>query len=434
MKKLLFLGEQQNSYFIKEAANQYGCEIIISGYVVSSASIVDKALVDNYDYILIDVSGLLISPLDLKGCIEQILIGSQARVAVMGQGMSMTSAIVQAAVEAGIHNVLLSVYPREISEDCIEFLSGNSNIESKKDQMNNTVYDAVKITPFAKINIERTTIGVAGTIERIGVTTQAIQLCKWLKMKGKNVCYIQMNDSGYVENLKVFYDNVIADEIQGCVSYENVEMYYDKARIDEILNRNYDFYVYDYGTMTNEDFQKTSFFEKNYKIVVTGTKPTELRSFHQHMEELYHKHIHYIFSFVAERDRKNVMEMMRGKENSGKDKYSYLAGVTLDMFNLNLDNMTNYEKIIPLEEDQVEEEPEKKGLFTFFKKDSLNKSKDKKEKNDKKVKEKKKKRNKKASVKDEFENEAINIPSTTECVKEVGITEELTQEKGQIYG
>lgn len=363
MKKLLFLGEQKNSYFIKEAANQYGCEIEISGYVVSSTSMVDRALVDNYDYILIDVSGLLMSPLDLKECVEQILIGSQARVAVMGQGMSMTTAIIQAAVEAGIHNVLLSVYPREISEDCIEFLSGNSNIETKKDQMNNTVYDEVKIMPFAKINIERTTIGVAGTIERIGVTTQAIQLCKWLKMKGKNVCYIQMNDSGYVENLKVFYENVVVDEAQGCVSYENVEMYYDKARIDEILNRNYDFYVYDYGTITNEYFQKTSFFEKNYKIVVTGTKPTELSSFNQCMEELYHKHIHYVFSFVSEGDRENVMEMM-----SDKDKYSYLAGVTLDMFSLNSDNISNFEKIIPLEE-EIEEAPEKKGLFSFLKKE-----------------------------------------------------------------
>lgn len=420
MKKLLFLGEQKNSYFIKEAANQYGCEIEISGYVVSSTSMVDRALVDNYDYILIDVSGLLMSPLDLKECVEQILIGSQARVAVMGQGMSMTTAIIQAAVEAGIHNVLLSVYPREISEDCIEFLSGNSNIETKKDQMNNTVYDEVKIMPFAKINIERTTIGVAGTIERIGVTTQAIQLCKWLKMKGKNVCYIQMNDSGYVENLKVFYENVVVDEAQGCVSYENVEMYYDKARIDEILNRNYDFYVYDYGTITNEYFQKTSFFEKNYKIVVTGTKPTELSSFNQCMEELYHKHIHYVFSFVSEGDRENVMEMM-----SDKDKYSYLAGVTLDMFSLNSDNISNFEKIIPLEE-EIEEAPEKKGLFSFLKKDTSEKLKDKKEK--------KKKGKKKEDAKDELENEKTNTHISTEYAEEVGITEELTQEKGQLYG
>ena len=425
MKKLLFLGEQKNSYFIKEAANQYGCEIEISGYVVSSTSMVDRALVDNYDYILIDVSGLLMSPLDLKECVEQILIGSQARVAVMGQGMSMTTAIIQAAVEAGIHNVLLSVYPREISEDCIEFLSGNSNIETKKDQMNNTVYDEVKIMPFAKINIERTTIGVAGTIERIGVTTQAIQLCKWLKMKGKNVCYIQMNDSGYVENLKVFYENVVVDEAQGCVSYENVEMYYDKARIDEILNRNYDFYVYDYGTITNEFFQKTSFFEKNYKIVVTGTKPTELNSFNQCMEELYHKHIHYVFSFVSEGDRENVMEMM-----SDKDKYSYLAGVTLDMFSLNSDNISNFEKIIPLEE-EIEEEPEKKGLFSFLKKDTSEKLKYKKEK---KPKEKKKKRKKKEDTKNELENEKTNTHISTEYTEEVGIKEELTQEKGQLYG
>lgn len=425
MKKLLFLGEQKNSYFIKEAANQYGCEIEISGYVVSSTSMVDRALVDNYDYILIDVSGLLMSPLDLKECVEQILIGSQARVAVMGQGMSMTTAIIQAAIEAGIHNVLLSVYPREISEDCIEFLSGNSNIETKKDQMNNMVYDEVKIMPFAKINIERTTIGVAGTIERIGVTTQAIQLCKWLKMKGKNVCYIQMNDSGYVENLKVFYENVVVDEAQGCVSYENVEMYYDKARIDEILNRNYDFYVYDYGTITNEYFQKTSFFEKNYKIVVTGTKPTELNSFNRCMEELYHKHIHYVFSFVSEGDRENVMEMM-----SDKDKYSYLAGVTLDMFSLNSDNISNFEKIIPLEE-EIEEEPEKKGLFSFLKKDTSEKLKDKKEK---KPKEKKKKRKKKEDTKNELENEKTNTHAPTEYAEEVGITEELTKENGQLYG
>ena len=103
------------------------------------------------------------------------------------------------------------------------------------------------------------------------------------------------------------------------------------------------------------------------------------------MEELYHKHIHYVFSFVSEGDRENVMEMM-----SDKDKYSYLAGVTLDMFSLNSDNISNFEKIIPLEE-EIEEEPEKKGLFSFLKKDTSVKLKDKKEK---KPKEKKKKRKK----------------------------------------
>ena len=138
------------------------------------------------------------------------------------------------------------------------------------------------------------------------------------------------------------------------------------------------------------------------------------------MEELYHKHIHYVFSFVSESDRENVMEMM-----SDKDKYSYLAGVTLDMFSLNSDNISNFEKIIPLEE-EIEEEPEKKGLFSFLKKDTSEKLKDKKEK--------KKKGKKKEDAKDELENEKTNTHISTEYTEEVGITEELTQEKDQLYG
>lgn len=138
------------------------------------------------------------------------------------------------------------------------------------------------------------------------------------------------------------------------------------------------------------------------------------------MEELYHKHIHYVFSFVSEGDRENVMEMM-----SDKDKYSYLAGVTLDMFSLNSDNISNFEKIIPLEE-EIEEAPEKKGLFSFLKKDTSEKLKDKKEK--------KKKGKKKEDAKDELENEKTNTHISTEYAEEVGITEELTQEKGQLYG
>lgn len=119
-------------------------------------------------------------------------------------------------------------------------------------------------------------IGIAGAVPRMGTTTQAIQLVKYLRYKGYKACYIEMNDHGYVEELIDSYEGVEVEEVIGKAVYQEVEMYYKLEKLPEVLKRDYDYFVYDYGVFSDRDFNKISFLEKDLQIFTVGTKPGNL--------------------------------------------------------------------------------------------------------------------------------------------------------------
>lgn len=329
MKKLIYLGNTNNRYYIEEPAKQYGCEVEIGGYVSSANSMLDRVISGDYDYIVVDVKDLIISPDEFKIAIEQMKIATKARVGIMGQGLSSTMRVIQSAIEGGCDNIMLSAYPRELINECEEFIQGNSNIEIYTNSLNEKVAaeKVNKIKPLTAVNINRQTVGIAGISNRIGVTTQALQLCKYLLTKGKSVCYVEMNNSRFVDLINEFYEESIENETLGCVEYEGIEMYRKSDNVDELLTRNYEYYIYDYGYFGAEDFQKTSYYEKNKKIMVCGTSPAELEKFQEYLNELYPRQISYIFSFTTEKEKEDIDDIMDDKVND-----TYIADITPDMF------------------------------------------------------------------------------------------------------
>lgn len=360
MKRVIYFGRKEDGYFVEETAHQYGCEVICSGYVASGNTILERTLSDNYEYAVIDVKDTLISPAEMYEIIRQIKIACpDIKIAMIGAGMSMTMAIIQASIEAGVDNLILSTYPTQIMSDCATFLEGKSNIDEKKTELNQPTH-TIKTQPFVKINIERKTIGVAGGLGRTGTTTQAMQLCKYLQLKGKKVCYVEMNNNGFVDMVRtIFSEGVEENNIQGYITYGGVDMYAKGDNIDEILNYNYEYYVCDYGAYNSSDFLKTSYFEKNIKIMVLDVSPLALTIFPSFLDDLYPKKINYIFNLVPDKNIDDVYEMM---EDRAKD--TYIAGVSADMWNLNVENKKIYEKIIPITDESTQlETPTKKGTI-----------------------------------------------------------------------
>ena len=52
-------------------------------------------------------------------------------------------------------------------------------------------------------------VGVAGACCRMGVTTQAMQIVKYLMSCGKKVCYVELNSTGFVQDLVEVYAVVL---------------------------------------------------------------------------------------------------------------------------------------------------------------------------------------------------------------------------------
>ena len=60
------------------------------------------------------------------------------------------------------------------------------------------------------------------------------------------------------------------------ISCFDIDMFYNQDKIPEVLKKEYDYYVYDYGVYNDRDFNKTAFLREDVKIFIVGASPTEL--------------------------------------------------------------------------------------------------------------------------------------------------------------
>jgi len=170
------------------------------------------------------------------------------------------------------------------------------------------------------------TIALAGSLSRIGTTTQCIQIVKYLKLMGYTVCYLEFNKSNYIEHLKETYEEY--KEVEGKIIFEGVDLF-TKENAHKINELGYCYCVKDYGSASNENFESLSFTEQNKRILLLGTKPDEMK-YAEDILEKYHE-TDYIFSFVGVKDRDDILEQMLDKKNCTyfaeytPDPYSYLS-------------------------------------------------------------------------------------------------------------
>lgn len=361
MKKVLFLGTEHNGYWVADVAAEFGCDIEYSGFLVSPNEMIDKALSVLYDYIVIDISELYISGADLEFTIKQILTGSTASVCVIAQGMPSGSVGVSTCISAGVKNICNSLYVGELRKEMQYFFKGESNAEMVATQTNG-LRDVIKHKPIKNINTARKTIAVAGSVDRIGTTTQALQIVKFLQMNGKKTAYIEANSTGYINDLLNTQSGAkVEDDVIGWVTLYGIDMFYNLSQIENIYKMGYEYLVFDFGSMQDENFQEIPFYEKDIKITVHGYSPSELKAFDRCINKLYPRNVIYLFSFVPNSERENVIEMMDDRSDK-----TYFAAYTPNPYSYSSENA--YSTIIPIEgkEENKEERLDKKRKFGLF--------------------------------------------------------------------
>lgn len=223
----------------------------------------------------------------------------------------------------------------------------------------------IKDEPIFKKEFHKSkTISVAGILKRSGTTTCAIQILKYLQINNQKVCYIEMNDNHHIELLSDYYSEAIKDN--GKVTYENCELYYDKIQIENIVKSNYDFLVFDFGILNENNLPL--FLEKDVKILVTGSTPSDIKQMGILFETLHNKDIDYIFNFVHPKDQMSVKSAMGSLGNK-----IYFSSNTPGYFYYSSENESMHRKILHKHmtfnnPEKQTEEPKKKSLFSFLKK------------------------------------------------------------------
>ena len=294
-----------------------------------------------------------------KFCKNLMIANGNIRIIVMAEGYNINSQIVQAAIAAGVRFFMLGTNASMLKNELTDALDGKTNIEAVFEQLPTEDQRDRKKNEIESSFAASRTIAVAGSQHRIGTTTQALQIVKHLILEGYTACYIQLNSSDYVQKVGEFYTDAILNEDAGLVTYQNLEMYYKQERIADILARNYDYYIYDFGCISDKEFTLVQFLEKDIRIAVCGSKANELPYIQSVLELMNISTAEYIFSFTGEADRKDILELMEDKQ-----KHTFFSGYIPDPFSYNPSSKEIYSAIIKPEKAKESDSP--KHRFRLF--------------------------------------------------------------------
>lgn len=350
----LFIGNKNDAWWIKEVTSEIECTGEIK-------DIMDMPVIEKiYDAIIFNIKAYINPPEDVIKVADAIRKTQSSVICFIAPGFNSNSKILSKLQLEGFDKFVTGSTTTEKKEELRAILSTAKNFTPASAVNIAGQIDLPEIEePAQELNLNKKTVGVIGAQSRIGTTTQSIQIIKYLNYIGYKACYIEVNSSGYLKSLQQLYPNAFNDTVSGCVKYMNINMY-DITRINKALDADYDYYIYDYGNI--ETANKTSFFEKNIKILCSGIKPNEMFQSTQAIKELNNLGCFYIFSFVQDADKKDVLELMLEQRR----KVSF-ADYAPEAFEFIEKSKTVYENIFKLVENKKTAPAEqKKSLLRFW--------------------------------------------------------------------
>lgn len=351
---ILFVGAEDRGFFLRETAKIQGQEL---QYIESAPTIemqLTKILDKTMDYLVIDIEQYVDKAEELATKIESIKRAKNCDVIIYAPGYDRRSRIITELVSRGIRFYIFSADQsgaREELERCLNGYYIDMETAAEEQEEEGEATEAQR-HPGKKI-------GVAGVCRRIGTTTAAVQIVKYVQLKGYKACYIEVNDTGFVqEHGKVFVS--VHDEFLGRVTYENVDMYYRQEILQEVLKQDYDYFVFDYGAYSDQGFNKTSFLEKDIRIFVAGSKASEMEFTVDVLRNEYYTDVVYLFNFISKKEKADLLEYMEDKA-----EITYFTVYSPDQFEFVYN--PDFEKMLPVE-DISEPKEEKRSLFGWRKK------------------------------------------------------------------
>jgi len=298
-------------YITKNNQNLLGCMKNMDVEVFTGINNLKKFVLqeiknlNSFKHIVIDIDGLADEESDIIDSLVAIKRMYNVRITIVALGYVCNASILGMIFNEGIYNFVTANSSEEQEKELIQCLTGEGMqykdaIKYRADIDNTKGKKILVKKEYSKLK-QYVHIGVVGTQNRIGTTTQALLITKLLKDLGFNVCYIEANDNNHISKLGDMYEIKQRDSYMECMGLD----LYQK----ESTPLGYDFYIYDYGVLNNTNFELLK--SRDLQIVVAGTKVWE----QDYLLDLFYMtekltNVHYIFSFAPEEDRKEISKNM----------------------------------------------------------------------------------------------------------------------------
>ena len=369
---LLYLSSDNNLGLLDEICteknliiNQQNGEFSLNQYIIS-----DMNNLTCCEYLVIDLSCLSDSDDDIMNAIVGIKSMYDFRIVILALGYENRNPLLGRIFAEGIYNIITSNRTIQqqleiekslsdksmIYKDSIKYRMQNDYVPSQnKGRKHNQSASKVIIQ---KQSIKQTiSVGVCGSLHRIGTTKQALHITKFLNDNGYTACYIENNDHGHMDNLDDFY-NVDQSE-ESFIKLDGIDIF-PKFDMGEILAGGYDFIIYDNGLY--EETDKHKFLEYDIKIICVGSTSWEAPHVNPIFSEIgNYSDIHFIFAFVHCDIHHEILSMMGKYKNKA---YFALYAPSL------IDGVTNAKTYRLIFDDYIHEKQQtnpKKGIFDRYK-------------------------------------------------------------------
>ncbi len=158
-------------------------------------------------------------------------------------------------------------------------------------------------------------INVAGCMDRIGTTTQALQLARFIKSMDYDVAYMEMNDKNYIKNTKLVYSDY-EEQDTDVITVQGIDVI-PRNKLSDIRKggANLDFLIIDHGTVNDKKFDKKEFLQGGVPILVGGIKANELLETENALRDKDMQKAFFIFSFVEDGDNDELLVNMGKKKD-----------------------------------------------------------------------------------------------------------------------
>ncbi|MBO5485042.1 MAG: hypothetical protein J6K58_06755 [Lachnospiraceae bacterium] len=359
---IVFVGKRERGFFCEEIARKREVQCV---YIPENLYIEEQAkeilrYKEKAKAIIYDLEQYVDESEILEDWILKIQEAIGIQTIIFAAGYLPQSKIVNDLYHKGIRNFIFSVFLGEQKEDLELALDGY--FEHFGYEKRGIVFEETEPKEAAgqENNEIKKSIGLAGAVARMGTTTQAIQFVKHLQFTGYQAAYVQMNGHHWVEELAEAYSEAEQDTDEGRVTYQFVDMYYRLDKLQDVLKKQYDFLVYDYGVYSEHDFNKISFCEKDIQVFVVGSKPGEFEKTYEVISNNFYNSVYYIFNFVAKAEQKDLLELMEEKAvntffaQEARDPFAYAGQSEV------------FEKMLPLEAKAMNDK-KKTGFFWKWK-------------------------------------------------------------------
>lgn len=382
MSLMVFVGDKMSGYFAAEVAKVRGYDF---EYVSKKGNIKEQIneimfTARGSDFIIFDVEQYINPASEIADEVKNVCKALNAKPIIYSPTFSPGSEMARAMIDRDIKSFIFYDTAANMKDQLEKNMTGFFDANDRKE-----VKQILFLQEEEKKRMEEfTTVGVAGACHRMGTTTQAFQLVKYLQMKGYKACYIEMNSNRYidkgttnrldreisfVQKVKSWFELDGENKELGMISCFDIDMFYNQDKIPEVLKKEYDYYVYDYGVYNDRDFNKTAFLREDVKIFIVGASPTELDYTKEIAQNISYGEAKLIFSLTDASEREDLLGLMdqihTGSIEEGNGFRTYFAEYTPDPFTLT--NYEVYEQIIPVEDVNVQEEVEEKSRFNIFK-------------------------------------------------------------------